>query len=230
MGTAIRATCNLLPNAKVLAMFAFDSYSQSKRSPRPLSRHRPCKTPFPIGNATFNKLPRFYLKWVFLINSQWNAGFIQPFLPRTAESASSPSIVATATAEPGSPTNFAPISFSAWNSAHHRPGKVTAKKEDPAAGRNHQKPAKTSSSCHSGSRKNLARVRTVLPKHQFTTWTQHLALTSIELYDGKSPDWTCKDNAIKGKQVMIATGKILAICFPPSERKLERLSCIDFPS
>lgn len=159
----------VLPNAKVLAMFAFDSYSQSKRSPRPLSRHRPCKTPFPIGNATFNKLPRFYLKWVFLINSQWNAGFIQPFLPRTAESASSPSIVATATAEPGSPTNFAPISFSAWNSAHHRPGKVTAKKEDPAAGRNHQKPAKTSSSCHSGSRKNLARVRTVLPKHQFTT-------------------------------------------------------------
>ena len=135
-------------------MFAFDSYSQSKRSPRPLSRHRPCKTPFPIGNATFNKLPRFYVKWVFFITSQWNAGFIQPFLPRTAESASSPSIVATATAEPGSPTNFAPISFSAWNSAHHRPGKVTAKKED-------------------GSRKNLARVRTVLPKHQFTTWTQH---------------------------------------------------------
>ena len=89
MGTAIRATCNLLPNAKVLAMFAFDSYSQSKRSPRPLSRHRPCKTPFPIGNATFNKLPRFCLKWVFLINSQWNAGFIQPFLPRTAQSASS---------------------------------------------------------------------------------------------------------------------------------------------
>ena len=129
------------PHAKVLAMFAFESYSQSKRSPRPLSRHRPCKTPFPIGNATFNKLPRFCLKWVFLINSQWNAGFIQPFLPRTAESASSPSIVATATAEPGSPTNFAPISFSAWNSAHHRPGKVTAKKEDPAAGRNHQKPA-----------------------------------------------------------------------------------------
>ena len=120
-------------------MFAFDSYSQSKRSPRPLSRHRPCKTPFLIGNATFNKVPRFYLKWVFLINSQWNAGFIQLFLPRTAESASSPSIVATATAEPGSPTNFAPISFSAWNSAHHRPGKVTAKKEDPAAGRNHQK-------------------------------------------------------------------------------------------
>ena len=36
-------------------MFAFDSYSQSKRSPRPLSRHRPCKTPFPIGNASFNK-------------------------------------------------------------------------------------------------------------------------------------------------------------------------------
>ena len=137
-----RSSISMLhPHAKVLAMFAFDSYSQSKRSPRPLSRHRPCKTPFPIGNATFNKLPRFCLKWVFLINSQWNAGFIQPFLPRTAESASSPSIVATATAEPGSPTNFAPISFSAWNSAHHRPGKVTAKKEDPAAGRNHQKPA-----------------------------------------------------------------------------------------
>ena len=106
----------LHPYAKVLAMLAFDSYSQSKRSPRTLSRHRPCKTTFPIGNATFNKLPRFYLKWVFLINSQWNAGFIQPFLPRTAESASSPSIVATATAEPGSPTNFAPISFPAWNS------------------------------------------------------------------------------------------------------------------
>ena len=30
-----------------------------------------------------------------------------------------------ATAEPGRPTNFAPISFSAWNSAHHRPRKVT---------------------------------------------------------------------------------------------------------
>ena len=45
----------LHPYAKVLAMFAFDSYSQSKRSPRPLSRHRPCKTPFPIGNASFNK-------------------------------------------------------------------------------------------------------------------------------------------------------------------------------
>ena len=43
------------PYAKVLAMFAFDSYSQSKRSPRPLSGHRPCKTPFPIGNASFNK-------------------------------------------------------------------------------------------------------------------------------------------------------------------------------
>ena len=132
------------PHAKVLAMFAFDSYSQSKRSPRPLSRHRPCKTPFPIGNATFNKLPRFYLKWVFLINSQWNAGFIQPFLPRTAESASSPSIVATATAEPGSPTNFAPISFSAWNSARHRPGKVTAKKkilQQAETIRNQQKPA-----------------------------------------------------------------------------------------
>ena len=42
------------PYAKVLAMFAFDSYSQSKRSPRPLSRHRPCKTPFPFGTS-FNK-------------------------------------------------------------------------------------------------------------------------------------------------------------------------------
>ena len=30
-------------------------------------------------------------------------------------------------AEPGSPTIFAPISFSAWNSAHHRPRKVTPK-------------------------------------------------------------------------------------------------------
>ena len=29
------------------------------------------------------------------------------------------------TAKPGSPTIFAPISFSAWNSAHHRPRKVT---------------------------------------------------------------------------------------------------------
>ena len=28
---------------------------------------------------------------------------------------------------------------------------------------------------------------------------------------------------------MIATDKILAICFPPAKRKLERLSCIDFP-
>ena len=36
-------------------MLAFDSYSQSKRSPRPLSRHRPYKTPFPIGNASLNK-------------------------------------------------------------------------------------------------------------------------------------------------------------------------------
>ena len=45
----------LHPYAQVLAMSAFDSYSQSKRSPRPLSRHRPCKTPFPIGNASFNK-------------------------------------------------------------------------------------------------------------------------------------------------------------------------------
>ena len=43
------------PYAKVLAMFAFDSYSQSKRLPRPLSRHRPCKTPFPTGNTSFNK-------------------------------------------------------------------------------------------------------------------------------------------------------------------------------
>ena len=50
---------------------------------------------------------------------------------RLAGGASSPSIIATATVEPGSPINFAPISFSAWNSAHHRPGKVTAKK-DPA--------------------------------------------------------------------------------------------------
>ena len=33
----------------------------------------------------------------------------------------------THTAEPGSPTIFAPISFSAWNSAHHRPRKVTPK-------------------------------------------------------------------------------------------------------
>ena len=31
------------------------------------------------------------------------------------------------TAEPGSPTIFAPISFSAWSSAHHRPRKVTPK-------------------------------------------------------------------------------------------------------
>ena len=45
----------LHPYAKVLAMFAFESYFQSKRSPRPLSRHRPCKTPYPIGNASFNK-------------------------------------------------------------------------------------------------------------------------------------------------------------------------------
>ena len=33
-----------------------------------------------------------------------------------------------------------------------------------------------------------------------------------------------KDQAIEGKQVMIATGKILAICFPPTERKS------DFPA
>ena len=66
--TPIHPTCNLTyvhPYAEVLAMFAFDSSSQSKRSPRPLFRHRPCKTPFPIGNATFNKVPRFYLKWFF---------------------------------------------------------------------------------------------------------------------------------------------------------------------
>ena len=56
----------LHPYAKVLAMFAFDSYSQSKRSPRPLSRHRPCKTPFPIGNASFNKpWPNIMVLFVF---------------------------------------------------------------------------------------------------------------------------------------------------------------------
>ena len=58
--------------------------------------------------------------------------------------------------ETRSPTNFAPISFSAWNSAHHRPGKVTAKK-DPAensssrqktagAGRSQQEQAEASRS------------------------------------------------------------------------------------
>ena len=77
---------------------------------------------------------------------------------------------------------------------------------------------------HSQKRRSSSRQ-----KPSETIKNQHPALTSIELYDGKSPDWTCKDTAIKGKQVMIATGKILAICFPPSERKLERLSCIDFP-
>ena len=157
-------------------------YSQTPKSlqclrltaiPNLNARHDPCpgtdlaKPLSPLETLRLTSYHGSISKWVFLMNSQWNAGFIQPFLPRTAESASSPSIVATATAEPGSPTNFAPISFSAWNSAHHRPGKVTAKKEDPAAGRNHQKPAKTSSSCHSSSRKN--RVRTVLPKHPFTT-------------------------------------------------------------
>ena len=131
-------------------------YSQTPKSlqclrltaiPNLNARHDPCpstdlaKPLSPLETLRLTSYHGSISKWVFLINSQWNVGFIQPFLPRTAESASSPSIVATATAEPGSPTNFAPISFSAWNSAHHRPGKVTAKKEDPAAGRNHQKPA-----------------------------------------------------------------------------------------
>ena len=48
-----------------------------------------------------------------------------------------------------SPTNFAPISFSAWNSAHHRPGKVTAKKiqqKTAAVGRKQQEQAEASRS------------------------------------------------------------------------------------
>ena len=71
------------PYAQVLAMFAFDSYSQSKRSPRPLSRHRPCKTPFPIGNASFNKpWPNYHgsiMFYSFLIESHRNAGFQRAF-------------------------------------------------------------------------------------------------------------------------------------------------------
>ena len=73
----------LHPYAQVLAMFAFDSYSQSKRSPRPLSRHRPCKTPFPIGNASFNKpWPNYHgsiMFYSFLIESHRNAGFQRAF-------------------------------------------------------------------------------------------------------------------------------------------------------
>ena len=71
------------PYAQVLAMFAFDSYSQSKRSPRPLSEHRPCKTPFPIGNASFNKpWPNYhgsFMFYSFLIESHRNAGFQRAF-------------------------------------------------------------------------------------------------------------------------------------------------------
>ena len=73
----------LHPYAQVLAMSAFDSYSQSKRSPRPLSRHRPCKTPFPIGNASFNKpWPNYHgsiMFYSFLIESHRNAGFQRAF-------------------------------------------------------------------------------------------------------------------------------------------------------
>ena len=46
-----------------------------------------------------------------------------------------------ATAEPGSPTNFAPISFSEWNSVHHRPGK---QQEQAEASRSRQKPSEAS--------------------------------------------------------------------------------------
>ena len=73
----------LHPYAQVLAMFAFNSYSQSKRWPRPLSRHRPCKTPFPIGNASFNKpWPNYHgsiMFHSFLIESHRNAGFQRAF-------------------------------------------------------------------------------------------------------------------------------------------------------
>ena len=110
-------------------------------------RHRPCKTPSPIGHATFNKVPRFYLEWIFSLWFAMERRFHTAHLPRTAESASSPSIVATATAEPERPTNFSPISFSAWNSAHYRPGRVTANKKDPAAGgRKQQEQAEASRS------------------------------------------------------------------------------------
>ena len=153
--------CHIHPNAKVLATFAFDSYSQSKRSPRPLSRHRPCKTPFPIGNATFNKLLRFCLKWVFLINSQWNAGFIQPFLPRTAGSVSSRSHCYS-----GARKSHQLCSHFLFCMELRPP---QARKRSQPKKKIQQQAAKTSSSCHSGSRKNLARVRTVLLKHQFTT-------------------------------------------------------------
>ena len=75
--------CEVHPYAQVLAMFAFDSYSQSKRSPRPLSRHRPCKTPYPIGNASFNKpWPNYHgsiMFYSFLIESHRNAGFQRAF-------------------------------------------------------------------------------------------------------------------------------------------------------
>ena len=73
----------LHPYAQVLAMFAFNSYSQSKRWPRPLSRHRPCKTPFPIGNASFNKpWPNYHgsiMFYSFLIESHRKAGFQRAF-------------------------------------------------------------------------------------------------------------------------------------------------------
>ena len=119
----------ILSGAQVLAMFTFDSFSQWNRSPRPLSRHRPCKNLFPIRTAMFKKVSKFYLKWRFLKYFTMERRRTQILLLGNTERASLTSIVATA--EPGSPTNFAPISFSAWNSAHHRPGKVTAKK-DPA--------------------------------------------------------------------------------------------------
>ena len=89
-------------------------------------------------------------------------------------------IIATATVEPEVPQTLLPSPFLDETPPTTGPEKSQPKK-DPAensrsrqkpagAGRSHQKPAKTSSSCHSGSRKNLAaRVRTELPKQQFTT-------------------------------------------------------------
>ena len=104
------------------------------------------------------------------------------------ERASLTSIVTTA--EPGSPTNFAPISFSAWNSVHHRPGK---QQEQAEASRSRQKPSEASKNQQqlpqrqqeeSSKSKNGAAEA---PVHNLNA---HLALTCIELSDGKSPDWT----------------------------------------
>ena len=62
---------------KVLATYAGKAKTLSKRSPRPLSRQRPCKTLVPHVNAALNKTsallsPKMIL--CFYVSLQWNAG------------------------------------------------------------------------------------------------------------------------------------------------------------